>query len=68
MDNTAPKTVKMAIVNHGEVGEDGDFTFSMQPRYNPARTVGYALLPSEAEALHTALGKFLKAARKSSKE
>jgi hypothetical protein len=58
------RIVQMALVNHGETAKDGDFTFSMQPRFNPARTVNYALVPSEAEALHKALGTFLRAARK----
>ncbi len=61
-DNT--KTVKMALVNSGEVGADGDFTFALQPRFNAARTVVFDLVPLDAENLHKALGTYLKAARK----
>lgn len=59
MDNT--KTVQMAVVNPGTSAADGDFTFTMQPRYNASRTVQYALVPSDAEALHKALTAYLTA-------
>jgi len=62
----------MALVNHGEtvtVAKNdvsaGEFAFSLQPRYNPARTVQFALQPVDAEALHKALTVYLKGARKS---
>lgn len=58
------KVVQMAVINPGEVAPDGDFTFIMGPRYNSSRVVQYALMPSDAEQLHRALGAFLKEARK----
>jgi hypothetical protein len=65
------RTVAMALVNHGEtltVAKNdmaaGEFAFSLQPRYNPARTVQFALQPADAEALHKALTVYLKGARK----
>lgn len=54
----------MALANPGETAKDGDFAFAMQPRWNPARTVDYTLTPADAEALHKALGSYLRAARK----
>jgi hypothetical protein len=58
------KTVKMALIDPGQTGTDGEFTFSLQPRFNPARTVVFDLQPTDAEALHKALGTYLKATRK----
>ena len=58
------KTVQMCVVHPGETAEDGDFTFEMQARYNDARTVKFALIPSDAEKLHQELGVYLKAAAK----
>jgi hypothetical protein len=55
---------QMAVVNPGEMAKDGDFTFAMQPRWNPARTVEYALTPHDAETVHKALAAYLKGARK----
>jgi len=58
------KTVKMALIDPGQMNNEGEFTFSLQPRFNAARTVIFDLTPADAEQLHTALGKFMKAARK----
>jgi hypothetical protein len=58
------KTVQMAVVNPGETAANGEFTFQMQPRFNPARTVQFELQPTDAEAMHKALGAYLKAVRK----
>ena len=61
-DNT--KTVQMALINPGETAANGEFTFALQPRFNPARTVQFELAPVDAESLHKALGAYLKAVRK----
>jgi len=58
------RVVQMAVINPGETSANGEFTFAMQPRFNPGRTVHFELAPTDAEALHKALGTFLKAARK----
>lgn len=58
------RVVKMAVINPGTTEGDGDFGFELQPRYNPGRTVKFALIPSDAEMLHAKLGAYLKAARK----
>lgn len=58
------RIVEMAIVNPGEKTGNGEFRFSMQPRYNAARTVDYALRAGEAEALHKALGSYLRVVKK----
>ena len=58
------KMLKMALIDPGQVAEDGEFTFSLQPRYNPARTVVFDLQPQDAETLHKALTAYLKATRK----
>ena len=60
------RTVLMHLVDPGKEATTGDFEFSLQPRYNPARTVQFALQAPDAEALHKALGVYLKAARKAS--
>lgn len=57
------RTVQMALVSPGSTHVDADFTFSMQPRFNEGRVVQYALIPSDAEALHKALNEFLKNAK-----
>jgi len=61
-DNT--KTVQMALINPGETAANGEFTFALQPRFNPARTVQFELVPVDAESLHKALGAYLKSVRK----
>jgi hypothetical protein len=58
------KTVKMALIDPGQTGADGEFTFALQPRYNAARTVIFDLIAIDAENLHKALGAYLKATRK----
>ena len=58
------KTVKMALIDPGQTSAEGEFTFALQPRFNPARTVIFDLQPSDAESLHKALGAYLKAVRK----
>lgn len=58
------KTVKMALIDPGQTSNEGEFTFSLQPRFNPARTVIFDLQPTDAEQLHKALTAYLKAARK----
>jgi len=65
MSDDNVKTVKMAVVNPGVDNGEGEFTFALQPRFNPARTVQFDLVPMDAEALHKALGAYLKAVRKS---
>jgi len=64
MSDDNVKAVKMALINVGNDNGEGEFTFALQPRFNPARTVHFDLIPSEAESLHKALGAFLKATRK----
>jgi hypothetical protein len=63
-DNT--KTVQMALINPGSTATSGEFTFSLQPRFNPARTVEFELQPVDAESLHKALGAYLRAVKKAS--
>jgi hypothetical protein len=63
-EEQAKRIVEMAIVNPGEKTGNGEFRFSMQPRYNAARTVEYAIKANEAEALHKALGSYLRAVKK----
>ena len=58
------KTVQMALINPGETAANGEFTFQLQPRFNPARTVQFELVPTDAENLHKALGAYLKAQKK----
>lgn len=58
------RVVQMHLINPGSTHTDGDFTFEMQPRYNPGRTVKFALIPTDASALHEALGAYLKAQKK----
>ena len=58
------RVVQMAVVNPGETAANGEFTFAIQPRYNAARTVQFELVPADAEAMHKALGAYLKAVRK----
>ncbi len=60
-----PRIVQMALIEPGDGGKDGEYHFAMQPRFNPGRTVHFSLQPVEAEALHKALGAYLKAVRKS---
>jgi hypothetical protein len=60
------KIVQMALVNPGETATNGEFTFALQPRFNPARTVQFELVPSDAETLHKALGSYLRAVKKAS--
>ena len=55
------RTVQMHVISPGSTATDGDFTFEMQPRYNPGRTVKFAVIPSDAEAVYKALGAYLKA-------
>lgn len=59
MDNT--KTVQMAVVDPGSTAKDGDFTFTMQPRFDARRSVEYALVPADAEHLLKALTTYLAA-------
>jgi hypothetical protein len=58
------RVVQMHLINPGATALDGDFTFEMQPRYNAARTVKFALTPQDAEMLHKKLGAYLKEQRK----
>lgn len=58
------RAVEMAVVEPGDKTGNGEFRFAMQPRYNAARTVQYALRAPDAEALHKALGSYLKAVKK----
>jgi hypothetical protein len=60
----ATRVVKMAVISPGSTEQDGEFSFELQPRYNPGRTVKFALIPSEAEQLHKELTAYLKAAQK----
>ncbi len=55
------RTVQMHVISPGSTAKDGDFTFELQPRYNPGRTVKFAVIPSDAEAVYKALGEYLKA-------
>ena len=65
MSEDTTRTVEMALINPGEeLPKNGEFAFSLQPRYNPARTVQFALIPADAETLHKALGAYLKLVRK----
>jgi hypothetical protein len=58
------RVVQMAVINPGETAANGEFTFALQPRFNPARTVQFELQPTDAEAMYKALGAYLKAVRK----
>jgi hypothetical protein len=58
------RIVQMHLMNPGSTAPDGDFTFEMQPRYNSARTVKYALTAQDVELLHRKLGEYLKAVTK----
>jgi hypothetical protein len=58
------RVVQMAVINPGETAANGEFTFQLQPRFNAARTVQFELMPTDAEALHKALGAYLKGVRK----
>jgi hypothetical protein len=60
------KQVKMALINPGKDNGEGEFTFALQPRFNAARTVEFDLVPTDAEALHKALGAYLKAVKRAS--
>jgi hypothetical protein len=59
-----PKTIQMAIVDPGIVATNGEFTFEMQPRYNPTRTVKYTLTPKDAMLLRDAAIAFIDAVTK----
>ena len=48
----------MSVIDPGEIKE-GEFTFEMQPRYNPARTVRFSLNTEDAERLLKALEEYL---------
>jgi hypothetical protein len=54
------RTVQMCVISPGSTAPDGEFTFELQPRYNPGRTVKFALIPSDAETLQRALSAYLK--------
>ena len=56
--NNEVRTVKMSVIDPGEIKE-GEFTFEMQPRYNPARTVRFSLNTEDAERLLKALEEYL---------
>jgi hypothetical protein len=60
MSDDGPKATQMHIINPGSTAPDGDFTFELQPRYNVARTVKFALIPSDAESLYRKLGEYIK--------
>lgn len=53
------RTVQMAIIDPGTTAPNGEYTFELQPRYNPGRTVKFALIPSDAEKLCRALKAYL---------
>ena len=58
--NEEIRSVKMHVINPGQSTSDGEFSFEMQPRYNPGRTVKFALIPSDAEKLLKHLQQFVK--------
>lgn len=58
------RMVQMFLIEQGDVTQDGEFAFSMQTRINSGRTVKFVLSASDAEKLHTALGTYMKAIRK----
>lgn len=57
------RTVEMFVINPGAAAPNGEFTFELQPRNNAARTVKFALSPSDALALQKALGEYFKVQR-----
>jgi len=58
------RSVQMHIIDPGTTEVDGEFSFELQPRYNAARTVKFALIPSDAELLYKRLGEYLAAQAK----
>ncbi len=48
-----------ATVNFTSSDDANNFVFTMQPRYNAARTVSYALRPADAQTLHDQLSLYL---------
>lgn len=58
-DNRDNRVVQMAVVNPGTEDATSEFVFSMQPRWNPARTVQYGLTAQDALSLKTALDAYL---------
>ena len=65
MSNEIIKVTQMHIVDPGQATPVGEFSFEMQPRYNPARTVRFSLIPSDAEKLLNALETYIKTHTKS---
>jgi hypothetical protein len=53
------RTVEMVIVNPGTTAPNDEFVFELQARYNPARTVKFALTPQDAELLSKHLTAYL---------
>ena len=64
MSNEGQKVTQMHIVDPGETTSTGEFSFEMQPRYNPARTVRFTLIPSDAEKMFKALEAYITAQKK----
>lgn len=63
MSEAAQRTVEMFLINPGTAASNGEFTFEMQPRSNPARTVKFALNPTDANDLKKALDEYFKVQR-----
>lgn len=51
------KIVEMGLVSTNE--QNGAFTFDMQPKSNPNRTVRFAIDQVDAWVMYDALGKYL---------
>jgi len=64
IENEGQKVVQMHIIDPGAETSKGEFSFEMQPRYNPGRTVRFSLIPSDAEKLFKALAAYIEVQKK----